>query len=128
LRTKNSVAEKTDARPVQGDSPTPPENTLYSDFHLIDRIAPFLGLGEPPSITDCEDLNLTAYLTAHALAQFIELADRGLAAEGSTLPEDSPLGWIIEALQFELQLGRLTARTLFNLCQTLQRPTQSMTV
>jgi hypothetical protein len=88
------------------------------NFHLLKEIKPFLGVGAAPSAKDCEDLSLVAYLRAHAIADFIEFAEAGLDAQGSKFSrQDSPLPWIVEALQ----LARLAAETLYLLYEETER-------
>jgi hypothetical protein len=126
MKAKTTITERNRAaEAAQAKPPESPTYKPYAGLHLVKAIMPFLGLGPAPSATDCEDMNLTAYLRAHSLAQFIELAGRGLAAEGSEFPDDSSLSWVVDALQLELQLARLAARILFELCQKLEASPRS---
>jgi hypothetical protein len=126
VKTKNTLPEKRKNTQVQAASRAAQPEPLYKDLHLIEQILPFLGQGEAPSAIDCENLNLIAYLTADALAQFIDLADIGLRHENSAFYEgDSPTRWVVQALQFNLQLARLTSKTLFRLRQEPEAAAQS---
>ena len=69
-----------------------------------------------PSVVDCEDESRNAYRKGSALLVYADLADVGLDAEGSTLPE--PIAThLVESIQLQLDIVRLASQRLFFLCQ-----------
>jgi hypothetical protein len=85
------------------------------EFFELKEIEKFLGIGEAPDASDCFETNRRAYLSADAIAQFIELGMREMN-QHSTFPEgDSPITWATRALQFQLEVCRLTFHRLYAL-------------
>jgi hypothetical protein len=125
VKTKNTLAEKRKKTQAQAALRAMQSEPLYKGLYLIEQILPFFGQGETPSAIDCENLSVTAYRRADALAQFTDLADQGLRHEGSEFPDDSPVAWIVQSLQFNLQLARLAAKTLFQRCRKAEAAAQS---
>ncbi len=72
------------------------------------------------SITDCEDDSAFAYQSACALLTSAGLADVGLDAEGSELPE--PIAeFAMDSIRLQLDIVRLAGKRLFSLCQAKER-------
>jgi hypothetical protein len=74
-----------------------------------------------PSVIDCEDIGYRAYLIAAALAEFQGLAVTGLEAEGSSLSH-TVMQYAADGLRLQLQIARLAAKTLFELCDPRLQP------
>ena len=92
-------------------------------LNLIEEILPFLGVGPAPSAMDCEDLSCRAYQISDAIAQFIELGEKGLEADNSYFGSDNPLPWLVGTLRFHIQIARLAAKTLHNLHRNEEQST-----
>jgi hypothetical protein len=86
----------------------------------VDNILEKLYRTPKPSIVDCEDESRWAYKKASALLTYAGLADVGLDAEHSTLPE--PIAeMVMESIRLELDIVRLAGKRLFSICQAKAR-------
>ena len=90
-----------------------PQTNEADHLYLIEEILPFLGIGQAPDATDCEDLNYMTYLRATALAEMIAYGDQALEEIGTK--DETPTIRAMEALQLQLQIMRLANATLFRL-------------
>jgi hypothetical protein len=92
----------------------------FHQLNAINDILEKLYRTPTPRDYDCEDEANWAYKTASALLTYVQLADVGLDAEGSQLPE--PIAQhIVDAIQLQLDIMRLAGKRLFNLCQAKDR-------
>jgi hypothetical protein len=109
MKVKRTISKRPQESQVVIGTQDPP-------FHYshIQAIMPFLGLSKEPSATDCEDLNLNVYHRVEALIQMFDAAQSGLEAEHSEFFAETTQA-ALDALQFEVEIGRLAAQTLFKL-------------
>lgn len=83
-------------------------------FSHIWEIMPFLGLSQEPSALDCEDLSQIVYRRVQSLLLMFDWAQSGLDANSSDLfPETTQAA--LDAVRFEVEIGRLAAETLYKL-------------
>lgn len=86
----------------------------WAPFQFIElqQLAPFLGSTTPPSLAECEDLNMSAYHMAYGLVEMIDFAQSGLEAESSVANPFTTKA-ALRAVELQLEIMRLTALTSF---------------
>jgi len=111
MKNKPTIPKRPQGCQLVMESARPP-------FHYsqIQQLLPFLGVSEEPSATDCEDLSVTVYHRVAGLIQMFDAAQSGLEANASDLPAETTQA-ALEALTFQVEMGRLAAATLYNLYQ-----------
>lgn len=118
MKVKSSVSELPQALEVVIGTERAPFHYTY-----IREILPFLGLSKAPSAGDCDDLSRIVYHRITGLIQMFDVVQLGLEAEGSTLPASSVQA-ALEALMFQVEIGRLTAEALYKLYERDSRDFQ----
>jgi hypothetical protein len=124
MKNKMSVPNKSKlVKPVQARPPDPPttqwvEQSCAAErcrgLETIDDIMRFFQ-SPGPSVIDCEDVGYRAYQIAAALTELHGAAAAGLEAEGSGFPKDVAQ-YACDGIRMQLQIARLAAKTLFELC------------
>src|SRR5271157_152419 len=88
----------------------------YPTLHSINDILENLYRTPEPSIIDCEDASLWAYKQASALLDYVDLAEKGLHADGSEFA--APVaGFVTESIHLQLDIVRLAGERLYFLCE-----------